>query len=285
MKIFISWSGDRSKVVAEALRSWIPDVIHAAKPWVSGVDIRAGMRWSREVEEQLQDTQFGILCITKENQIAPWLIFEAGALAKSVEGASVCPYLIDLSPSELQNGPLTAFQAKRATSEDTFDMMVAINAALPEMDRRADGQLQKAFTRWWPDLEAVLRSVPPMTEGVKERSPADVADELLVSTRQLSRQMAEALAILAGSGMTPRTSARNIHHIRIGGDPAKIDELLAELQRGEHGVRVVQSQRYSPTTAAVNVGSDVPGSALDTERLIRRAGELELAVKVEFISP
>ena len=97
MKIFISWSGQRSKVVADALRSWIPDVIHAVKPWMSGVDIRAGMRWSREVDEQLRDTQFGILCLTKENQTAPWLLFEAGALAKSVEGAAVCPYLIDLS--------------------------------------------------------------------------------------------------------------------------------------------------------------------------------------------
>jgi hypothetical protein len=91
MKIFLSWSGERSKVVADALRSWIPDVIHAVKPWMSGVDIRAGMRWSREVDEELGDTQFGILCLTKENQTAPWLLFEAGALAKSVEGVAVCP--------------------------------------------------------------------------------------------------------------------------------------------------------------------------------------------------
>ena len=70
MKLFISWSGDRSRIVAEALRSWIPDIIQAVKPWVSGVDIRAGTRWSREVEQQLLDTRFGILCLTKENQTA-----------------------------------------------------------------------------------------------------------------------------------------------------------------------------------------------------------------------
>jgi hypothetical protein len=207
MKIFISWSGERSKVVAEALRSWIPDVIHAVKPWVSGVDVRAGMRWSREVDEQLRDTQFGILCLTKENQTAPWLVFEAGALAKSVEGAAVCPYLIDLTAGELHNGPLTAFQAKRATLEDTFDMLAAINAVLPEMERRSEEQLRKAFMRWWPDLEAVLRALPAATERIRERTPADVADELLLSTRQLSRQMAEALARCVPLAEAPESRA------------------------------------------------------------------------------
>jgi hypothetical protein len=283
MKIFISWSGDRSKAVAEALRSWIPDVIHAAKPWVSGVDIRAGMRWSREVDEQLRDTQFGILCLTKENQTAPWLVFEAGALAKSVEGAAVCPYLIDLSPSELGTGPLTAFQAKCATLEDTFDMVVAINAFLPDMERRSDAQLRKAFLRWWPDLETVLRELPPVREVLTERTPADVADELLLSTRQLGRQMSEALAILA-AGVTPSAGARTVQHVRISGDPGKIDELLGELQRGDYGAQVIQRQRYSDSVAAVNVGADRSGRELNTERLFARAGELGLVVKVDMVS-
>jgi hypothetical protein len=242
------------------------------------------MRWSREVDEQLRDTQFGILCLTKENQTAPWLLFEAGALAKSVEGAAVCPYLIDLMPSEIQNGPLTAFQAKRATPEDTFDMMAAVNAALPEMERRADGQLHKAFTRWWPDLEAVLRALPAATEPVSERTPTDVADELLVSTRQLGRQMAEALAILSAGVTMPRASARNIHHVRISGDPAKVDELLSELHRGDYGAQIVQRQRYSDTVAAVNLSSDPMGNLLEIDRLLARAGELGVIVKVDFIS-
>jgi hypothetical protein len=283
MKIFISWSGERSKVVAEALRSWIPDVIHAAKPWVSGIDIRAGMRWSREVDDQFRDTQFGILCLTKENQAAPWLVFEAGALAKSVEGAAVCPYLIDLAPSELRTGPLTAFQAKRATLDDTLEMMAAINAFLPDLERRSDEQLRKAFLRWWPDLESVLRELPPAREALTERTPADVADELLLSTRQLSRQMSEALAILA-AGVTPKVGARTIHHVRISGDPPKIDEFLGELQRGDYGAQVIQRQRYSDSLVAANVASDRSGRELNTEQLFARAAELGLVVKVDVVS-
>jgi hypothetical protein len=283
MKVFISWSGERSRVVAEALRSWLPDLIQAVKPWVSGVDIRAGMRWSREVDEQLRETQFGILCLTRDNQTAPWLVFEAGALAKSVEGAAVCPYLIDLAPSELHNGPLTAFQAKRADREDTFDMVVAINAALPVVEQLTEVQLQKAFARWWPDLESVLTGLPSHPAPIKRRTSEEVADELLSSMRQIGRQMSEALAMLS-SGAGPRPAARSILHLRITGEPAKIDELLSEMQRGEHGVRILQGQRYSSTVAAVNVASDAPDDSFDHDRLYARAGVLGLSVKANLMS-
>jgi hypothetical protein len=241
------------------------------------------MRWSREVDGQLRDTDFGILCLTKENQTASWLLFEAGALAKSVKGAAVCPYLIDLTPSELLDGPLTAFQAKRANREETFDMIVAVNSALPDGERLAEVQLRKAFARWWPDLESVLAALPSPAEPVRDRTPTDVADELLSSTRQLGRQMAEALAILS-HGATQRVPARNVQHVRISGQPAQIDELLDELHGGDFGGRTLQRQRYSDTVAAVNVGTDPLDDPFDTEKLFKRAGDLGLMIKVNLIS-
>jgi hypothetical protein len=105
-----------------------------------------------------------------------------------------------------------------------------------------------------------------------------------VSTRQLGRQMAEALAILSAGVTMPRASARNIHHVRISGDPAKVDELLSELQRGDYGAQIVQRQRYSDTVAAVNLSSDPMGNLLEIDRLLARAGELGVIVKVDFIS-
>ena len=39
MKIFISWSGEQSREMAEALRDWIPDVLPEAEPWMSVADI------------------------------------------------------------------------------------------------------------------------------------------------------------------------------------------------------------------------------------------------------
>jgi hypothetical protein len=111
MKVFLSWSRDRSKSVATALEQWIPDVLQEVEPWISS-DIGAGQRWNREIDKELSKTDFGILCLTRENLQERWILFEAGALAKRVgEDARVVPYLIDdLRPEDLKP-PLGLFQA------------------------------------------------------------------------------------------------------------------------------------------------------------------------------
>jgi hypothetical protein len=45
MKVFISWSGERSNYVARILYEWIPNVIQNVRPWISE-EIPKGVRWS-----------------------------------------------------------------------------------------------------------------------------------------------------------------------------------------------------------------------------------------------
>src|SRR5262249_49119017 len=134
-----------------------PDVIQDVEPWMSAADIDAGARWGNRVQGELQESQFGIICLTRTNQTAPWILFEAGALAKTIDGSFVCPYLIDLEPSELLPGPLTQFQAKRANEPDTLDLIRTINQA--QDDALMAEKLERAFARWWPDLSAALDSL------------------------------------------------------------------------------------------------------------------------------
>src|SRR5215212_3926015 len=135
MKVFISWSGERSGKVAEQLREWLSYLFESVEPWVSRSDIEAGARWGVEVQEELAATSFGILCLTQENVAAPWLLFEAGALAKALKDTFVAPYLLDLSPSDIPSGPLSQFQAKSADRQGTWELVKGINTALKEKGR------------------------------------------------------------------------------------------------------------------------------------------------------
>ena len=97
MKIFVSWSGERSHGVAEALRNWLPHVIQGLQPWLSSNDIDKGARWATDIASHLEESRVGIICLTPENIDSAWILFEAGALSKTVNQTFVCPYLVDLN--------------------------------------------------------------------------------------------------------------------------------------------------------------------------------------------
>jgi TIR domain len=105
MRVFISWSGAASRMVALGLHNWLPLVIQSVQAFMSEEDTDKGTRWFGEVSEQLAKTDFGIVCLTPENVKAPWVHFEAGALSKSLGRSRVAPFLIGIAPSAL-DGPL-----------------------------------------------------------------------------------------------------------------------------------------------------------------------------------
>ena len=115
MKVFISWSGERSLALANALRDWLPLVLQYVEPWLSKADIDAGDRWDGELSKNLSESNFGISCVTSDNFLSPWLLFEAGALAKSVDEGRLVPLLFDLDIKDL-SGPLARFHPTSITA-------------------------------------------------------------------------------------------------------------------------------------------------------------------------
>jgi hypothetical protein len=131
----------------------------------------------------------GIICVTADNQREPWLLFEAGALAKTLEDTFVCPYLIQMRPSDLSPGPLTQFQAKTANRDGTFDLVSTINRALGAEALPAE-RLRRLFERSWPDLDAKLTALPPARLAV-QRDQAEMMSEVLETVRSLARRIPE----------------------------------------------------------------------------------------------
>jgi TIR domain len=179
MKTFISWSGERSNKLAKALRDWLPDVLQGIDPWMSENDIAVGSRWNQKLTEALEQTRFGILCVTPENQSTPWLIFEAGALSQSIKHSSVVPIILGMIPPDLKS-PLSQFQSIEATKDGFFRLIQALNISmdvpLPE-DR-----LTRVFERCWPELHKIVISQAQLPVDIptpQQRKDRDILEEIL----------------------------------------------------------------------------------------------------------
>ena len=183
MNIFISWSGDVSKGYAKAISGWLPNVIQALEPFYSPEDIKAGNRWSADIANRLQSTELGIICLTRDNLNAPWLMFEAGALSKQLE-SRVCPILFNLKPTDVQS-PLTQFQLNEFNPEGMYNVLVSINDYM-KSDCLSAETLRNAFGKWWPELEHNIRMVTPnhSSPSIKSnRTERDLIEEILIRIR------------------------------------------------------------------------------------------------------
>jgi hypothetical protein len=186
MQVFVSWSGERSRLIAEAVRSWLPKVVKSVNPWMSTEDIGAGARWLSEVSATLNAATVGLICVTPENQHNPWLLFEAGALSKTLDQTCVCPLLLEMTPGQL-NGPLTQFQANSLNRDGIAKVLSTINKGLGE-SRLDPQQLEEILDVWWPKLEERIKAIPAPKEPTAARSIDDQLEEILQLARENLRR-------------------------------------------------------------------------------------------------
>ncbi|PWG81185.1 TIR domain-containing protein [Pararcticibacter amylolyticus] len=189
MKVFISWSGNKSHKVALVFREWLPSVIQSIEPYVSSEDIDKGARWSTDIAKELENSTFGLLCVTKENLNAPWLSFEAGALSKTMDKSLVSPFLFDIKRSEV-NGPILQFQSTIFEKEDIKKLLNSMNKACGE-GCISNTMLEKAFDVWYPTLECDLLALKDISDDSEENANAPAPKihtaEILEEILELSR--------------------------------------------------------------------------------------------------
>jgi hypothetical protein len=192
MKVFLSWSGDASRRVAELLRRYLHLMIQSLDPFMSKRDIGSGTRWASELAQELDQTTFGIVCLTPENLDEPWLLFEAGALAKHVEEARVCCLLLrGLTPVQV-TGPLAQFQNREFTKDEFLHLLRDLNDRLDAKRLEPEG-LTEIFDQWWPKLEKDVAKTlddPKLGAPVQhKRSQLDILEELLLRIRNVERYL------------------------------------------------------------------------------------------------
>lgn len=125
MKVFVSWSGELSKKVAQELKRWLPCIIQSIDVFYSSEDIEKGENWDSKISSELSQCNYGIVCLTSENTTAPWVNFEAGAIAKTLD-SKVAALMIDIKTSDIQ-GPLKRYQATKLEKDDIWQLVSDVN--------------------------------------------------------------------------------------------------------------------------------------------------------------
>ena len=157
-KIFISWSGKLSQKIAEAIKEWLPQIVNHLDPFVSSEDIKKGERWLQEIFKTLEESNFGLVCLTRENLHSDWIMFETGAISKNLSDSKVSCLLFDgLNQGEVPK-PLSFFQNTEFKKEDFKKLIISINDSLDD-NKIQEKILFRSFEKWWPDLEESIKKI------------------------------------------------------------------------------------------------------------------------------
>ncbi len=271
MKVFLSWSGDQSKALAQIFDNWLPGAIQAIKPYFSPDDVEKGARWSNEIATELEACRIGLLFITRENRSAEWVMFEAGSLAKSVGKSRVVPILFGLEPSEL-TGPLVQFQAAVFSRSEIERVVKMINRELGEQ-ALASEVLASVFEMWWSKLETQVAAEMTNNKPTQDekRSTRDMVEETLGLVRALSvnapryRRIPRVVIddlVRSWAELAMAAAEQKL--------PSRMRAAMIELRRPLHfAIREVgapeQVRRFHVASGPLMSDSPSPGSAVDSD--------------------
>lgn len=156
MKVFVSWSKEPSKQIAEELRHTLAAFVPGAVAWMSEHDMQPGQRWNAQVADELADSKIAIICVTDNNSREPWLNFEAGAISTAMGGGFVNPILFGVELADVP-GTLTQFQVTRFDQRGVFALIRALNRLKAQPESEYD--LRERYDRLWPTFSAKISDI------------------------------------------------------------------------------------------------------------------------------
>ncbi len=210
MKVFISWSGDYSRSVATILKKYIPTILQGVNAFVSAHDIESGARWASTLTNELEKTNYGILCLTPSNLNSRWLLFEAGALSKFQE-SSVCGLLLDhLKPTDVES-PLSQFQHRQFTKVDIRTLLLDINSK--RKTPLENQQFDLLFETLWSNINSEYSKITSNknsneSKTANSREDRALLEEILFRLRQLENRKETPLSVVTSEELlnSPVTS-------------------------------------------------------------------------------
>lgn len=191
MKVFISWSGTRSKLAASAFRDYCDACLPGIDCFMSDVEITSGERWQDAVAKGLEEASTGVVFVTPENKEKPWILFESGALSKQVTNA-VHIVRFDLQPEQLPR-PLSQFQSPECSVEGFDDVLNAIwkDGYSRTITSHLFEKYKSTFAYGLAEQIAEIPADPPQGEPrYPEKTDEDFRTDILLRLDELSLAIA-----------------------------------------------------------------------------------------------
>lgn len=172
IRLFLSWSGEPSRLLAKALAGHMKSLSDRLEPWLSD-DLEPGVEWASRLVPQIQEAHLAILCLTHRNATAPWIAFETGAYYTSPLKEGVIPFLFDLDSDDVVF-PLALFQSIRADWTGTKALFLRVGR-LAGLDSAA---VEKRFvTDIWPQLGDEMEAIRRIdADGTRTDEPGNWAN-------------------------------------------------------------------------------------------------------------
>ncbi len=202
-KIFISFSGHRSQRVATEVGQLIRQVL-PVEPWTSD-KIGEGDIWAESIHDALGKVVFGVSCITMENQVNPWIVFEAGAIGKTRDPSRWAIFLIDKNIKLFE--PLGCYQCTVATKAGTKKLAKKIANVIKF---RWTAKTENTFVTCWNRLDRVLKSIHEDRAPVPRTLPKVVANTLEIESTTPFRRWLRNRVLTTASLATDEIAMRKL---------------------------------------------------------------------------
>jgi len=170
LNVFISWSGTPSREIAHFTKTLLEKVFALnskdIKFFLSSSEdggIDKGERFQNKLDQGLFSSNFGILILTKNNIERPWIMFEAGSLAKNASVAKVSPVLFDIEEYGIdKNSPLHPFQHTKFTEGDfnlLFQSILKSYNGVSELKDNEKEVLSTSLKNKWEEFEKDVKKL------------------------------------------------------------------------------------------------------------------------------
>lgn len=152
MELFLSWSGDRSRKLAEAVRGLLVSLYGGRKIRTHlSADIAKGEPWSDALVNHLRASEAVLICLTPEALASTWITYEAGYIVGRTESPRVFTLLYEVTSNDIPD-PLRSYQSTTLEPSDIRRLAHDMTGMNPDDARWAAA---------WREFDSEVGGIPP----------------------------------------------------------------------------------------------------------------------------